>query len=487
MKYCWGGFLLVLGLLLWTLLLGHGEGRAYVEPVAAGLEPGGGVSGTAVTTPLSTTTTYLPVVLNRYDAQFPAPMFGMQTYGSTDTTSTYYNYLMDSQASWVRSQVNWIDVEPVDATPAVYNWNSTDRALAVSQADKGGLQVIAVIDYVPVWARLVSSEPNGRIRPDALDDFGAFVQAAVERYDGDGYLDAPGKPIVKHWEMFNEPDLLTTRWGLYGDQYANMLSVAYTAVKAADPSAQVLFGGMAYDWFDYQGGPFAYSFLEDVLAAGGGSYFDVMSFHMYPLFAGNWGGDPTGVQGKAADIRAKLAAYGLDKPLVITEAGWHSSADTPPPSSNAEQVVRLVQLVTHSFAADVKAFIWFMLYDPGDFLPSYGLITTDSPPVVKPAYTAYQTAVNMLGNAQFVNDLTPPATGDVYMEAFQFHTNSAWLYVAWMNPYQTTAVSTFTVAGHNATLYSALGAVVGIINDTDGDGLLTVTVTDEPIYIRVNN
>ena len=480
MKRLFGGVLAAIGIMLWVMLALPGEKQEPAEPHVFALEQEAAPF-------VITTTTYLPAIFNRYDAQFPAPLFGMQTYGSTSSSSKYFTHLLDSQASWVRSQVNWSDVEASNLEPAVYNWASTDQMLAVARPDMGGRHIVAVIDYVPSWARLFADAPSGPIRSDALDDFGEFVQAAVERYDGDGYLDAPGGPVVKHWELFNEPDGSPRRWGYYGAQYAEMLAVAYPAIKAADSRAQVLFGGLSYDWFDYQGGPFVYSFLEDVLDAGGGAYFDVMNFHMYPLFAESWGNDPTGVRGKAAEIRAKLAAYGLDKPLVITEAGWHNSVDTTPPSSDTEQITRLVQLVTHSFAADIKVVIWFMLYDPGDFLPNYGLLTTDSPPTTKPAYTAYQTAVTMLGNARYVRDLTPAAAGETFMEAFQFQTNQAQIYVAWMNPYQTTAVSILTVPGSSATLIDALGSTKGTVNDADGDGFVAVTVTDEPIYIQVSN
>ena len=34
------------------------------------------------------------------------------------------------------------------------------------------------------------------------------------------------------------------------------------------------------------------SFLPDVLAAGGGAYFDVLNFHVYPAFAPNWVASP---------------------------------------------------------------------------------------------------------------------------------------------------------------------------------------------------
>ena len=36
--------------------------------------------------------------------------------------------------------------------------------------------------------------------------FKQYFREVVERYDGDGYKDAPGSAVVTYWEMYNEPD-----------------------------------------------------------------------------------------------------------------------------------------------------------------------------------------------------------------------------------------------------------------------------------------
>ena len=67
--------------------------------------------------------------------------------------------------------------------------------------------------------------------------------------------------------------------GKSGAKYAEMLQAIYPAVKAANPNAQVLMGGIAFDYFEDQGGTFVRSFINEVLQAGGGDYFDIMNFH----------------------------------------------------------------------------------------------------------------------------------------------------------------------------------------------------------------
>src|SRR5690606_22326628 len=121
--------------------------------------------------------------------------------------------------------------------------------------------------------------------------------------------DAPGSTVVTYFEFYNEPERFcggTISWGADGDKYAAMLTAVYPVGKAANPNGPVVFGGIDYDWFSsvdkttrtcntngvaewpVRGGGFAIEFLDDVLAAGGGDYFDVMNFHFYELFKQNW-------------------------------------------------------------------------------------------------------------------------------------------------------------------------------------------------------
>lgn len=428
---------------------------------------------------------YIPVALNRFDPQFPSQMFGMQVYGSTAEGSTYYQHLINSQTSWVRNNISWQSVEPANVAPSEYDWATVDSQLSVA-ADN--MNLIVVVDVVPTWARLPeNSHPNGPIAADSLDDFSEFVQALVERYDGDGYQDAPGSPIVRHWEFFNEPDL-DSRWGYYPEAYAAMLKVAYPAAKKASVSAQVLFAGIAFDWFEDQGGRFIRSFLNDVLAAGAGDYFDVMNFHVYPLFEPNWGGGSTGLIGKTTVIRETLAQYGLEKPMVITEAGWYNNGDAEPGSSDDEQVTRLVQLMTQGLTADIKVLIWWMLWDPGDGISDYGLVTSASPPGLKPSYTAYQTAVYLLNNTISATQLTSAETGTSNLEAYRMvKANNVTIYTAWMNPYGTTETRTLRVPANSVTVLDGLGNVVGTAVDSNNDGYVNVTIGSQPVYIQVVN
>lgn len=437
-------------------------------------------------------TLHLPTITHIPDS-WP-PLFGVQVYGSTTPTSTYTPHLLESNASWVRVPANWGLVEPANTTPANFNWSAVDAALAI--AVRRSPRVIATIDSAPGWA---AHHPGSPIHTEMLPDFAEFVSELVERYDGDSYKDAPGNPIVTHWEFYNEPDGSIQNWrpgwGEYGARYAEMLQIVYPVVKQANHRAQVVFAGIAYDWWQRLEGPFVESFLDDALVAGAGDYFDVMNFHYYPSFGPHWTDDGgLGLFEKAQAVRSKLQQYNLDKPLVVTEAGWHSNNDLAAPSTPENQARYVVELFVQSMAADVDVMIWWMLYDPGDWYDN-GLVTIGPAPQIKPSFTAYTTIVSQLSRAKFVRSLDTPDPvagpgGTIQsMDAYEFRdeTNGRTVYVAWMNPVDGTAVWPLQLPATQATLRNIYGAASTLLDGDDGtvDGLITVPVSSQPVYVEV--
>lgn len=440
---------------------------------------------------------YLPAISNNFDASLGTPVFGVQMYGNTSDSRSYHPFLLDSGAGWLRVNVSWASAEPVNVSPASFNWTSTDRNLSAARSDMGGLNLIVTVEDSPGWA---AADSGSVIYPDKRDDFAEFVGALAERYDGDGIDDAPGSPIVLYWELFNEPDANDTqipfRWGNDGAAYANMLAEVYPVAKAANPAVQIVMGGLAYDWFEEQGGPFVRNFLPDVLAAGGGAYFDVANFHYYPLFAPNWTDDSSlGLIEKAEDVRSVLATYGYVKPLVITEAGWHDNDVVGVPSTPEEQARYLIELFTESMAADLDATIWWMLYDPGGFYPyNNGIVTNDAtlPIVKKLSFNAFQYGVAELQYAHFVRALSAGETGnsdlDVYL--FQDNVNGRFIYVTWLNPVDSPSVHALRLPVTTATVRDSITGGTTTVNDgSDGtlDGHITIQVGGRPLYVEVNN
>ncbi|WP_420627293.1 hypothetical protein [Candidatus Leptofilum sp.] len=448
-----------------------------------------------------TNTTYLPMLLNQFDSSLGIPIFGLQMYGNTSDSSKYHSYLLESDASWVRVEISWATVEPTQETPPVYQWGNLDNNLSAARPDMGGLNVIATVNGAPAWA---AAEATGPITPDNYEDFANFMGALVERYDGDGIDDAPGSPVVLYWEMYNEPDsnsdtsdpnfLPPVSWGDHGDEYAFMLEEIYPAVKAANPHAQVVFGGIAYDYFKSNGGKFVDSFLTDVLEEGGGDYFDVMNFHSYPAFYPRWTTNQgPGLLEKANALRDILASYELDKPFIVTETGWHDNNAPGPiiPGSPQIQARYVVALLTQGMAAELDVVIWWLLYDIGGSYPyDAGLVTNDDTPVEKLAFQVYQDVVAELLTAHFARTWTTAETGNSLMEVHQFNDNvlQRTLYVAWLNRVDTTATSSLRIAASSANVKNSITGNEFVVSDgNDGviDGHVTITVGADPLFIEV--
>jgi hypothetical protein len=193
----------------------------------------------------------------------------------------------------VRVEFPWFLIEPVRGS---YDWSRADDI--VSAANAHGVQLQPVLVFTPSWA----GGPNA---PPSSSDWSRFVSTIVGRY----------KASVHYWEMWNEPDIGTYFNGSE-QQYVNqVLEPGSTAVKAADPCAQVILGGpsgtnvSAPDW------------IAAIYQQGGGSSFDIAAYHGY---GSNWIGD-------AASIRAVLRSYGQGgKPIWLGEYGVqeNSTADT---------------------------------------------------------------------------------------------------------------------------------------------------------------
>lgn len=444
-------------------------------------EPARAGSGTAVAH-----TVFLPLVAREASFQV-ASSFGIQMYGNLSKPASALDLAQTAGATWVRWPFGWGSIEPRDTTPAYYNWAGTDASFTAAKA--AGLSVIATMANSPSWAATYGAGPLDR---SGVAPFVEFMTATVERYDGDGEADAPGSPVIDYWEIYNEPDggdIIRARygagfWGHYGAEYAQMLCAVYPAVKAASPNARIVLGGVAHDWFEEDGGPFVRSFLDDVLAAGGGHCLDALAFHYFPPFESVWTPYGPGLSGKANYLRGKLAAYGVGTlPLLVTETGNHSNADPSWPSTPEIQAGYVVKLFTQAITSRIPALIWFSWTDLDGYWAASGLLDYDRQP--KLAYHAFKAARRKLGTAVFLRRLSDGETGSPEVEVYQFSGPSSPFYVVWANGADTRQVR---LPGKIARISGLVDETLAKVLDTDdgvADGLVTVTAKFDPIYVDV--
>ncbi len=214
------------------------------------------------------------------------------------------------------------------------------------------------------------------------------------------------KDKVHIWELWNEPDR-PDFWAGTEAQYAQLLKVGYQAVKAADPSATVLFGGTAY-WGDED---FHKVVLDHLLATDPATlahngYFDVMSLHLYSNAYHN--------HELAAKVKREVDERVGPHPLWLTETGvpiYDEKAGAPGhhEATAEEAAAYVIQAFAGARAADVERFFFFRLHD-ADMIYSdqfFGLTRNDT--TIRPAYLAYQVAARYLrGENQITGPFVTP-------------------------------------------------------------------------------
>jgi hypothetical protein len=203
-------------------------------------------------------------------------------------------------------------------------------------------------------------------------------------------------------------------------------------------------------------------------------------------------------------VRQMLQQYGLEKPIWVTETGWHSNNSPEIPSSPADQSRFVVKLMAQTVAADVKVMIYWMLFDPGGYYPfDAGLVSSTSPVVTKPAMGTFRFMRNLLRQVQFERLLNNVETGKVNEMigyVYDDSINNRTLYIAWLVPRPTTrSEEILTISAREATVYDIYGVGKLVRDGEDGrnDGKVKVklqgrklnggdtVVAGEPVIIVV--
>ncbi len=440
-------------------------------------------------------TVYLPLVMR--DFPLPPTVFGAETVTFDDPT--LIQLAVDARVSWIRIPAfYWHKIEPNAPVNGqhTYDWSSVPES-SLRNIAANHMYAIATVRSTPLWAQSVPNVYCSSVTQEHLADFAAFMQAVVTRYSQPPYN-------VHYWELGNEPDIdpgivpfkdsgIMGCWGdasdpyYGGGYYAEMLKVVYPAIKAADPQAQVLIGGLLLDCdpADPDCTPDSKKvppkFFEGILRNGGGDYFDIVSFHGYPPFGGGyiqdeiyqaWNQRGGVVLGKAAYLRELMQQYGVDKPLLHTEGAllcpeWNTT-DCNPPNAAYETAKSdyVVWLYTRALASDFMGSIWYTL-DGGGWRNG-GLIEGTSTPTQ--AYDAYKFITAELFEAQYTGQ---PAGLDPALRAYAFQKSDKTVWVVWSSDTLTHTMT--TPAGYTA-VYDKVG------------NSLTVTSTlqiNSPVYIEL--
>jgi hypothetical protein len=418
-------------------------------------------------------------------------LFGLNMYISGHERSSAEAAALVQQvgaigARWTREEICWACWGRDER-----NGHYDERIAMLAEA---GIGIIGMLLTTPeqyrdpgcvAYAR-ATNQPEYWCQPTSMDAYAAWAGRVVERYDGDGYRDAPGSPRIAAWEIWNEPDMEGT-WlpGPNPAAYAEMLQKAYRAIKAADPSAIVLSGGVYV--FDAVG---ENAFMDRVIDLAGWDSFDVLSIH--PWLIDHAPDEPSlinprerfdvTIPGRIAVAQRWVAARGGGKPIWITEVGWSTCGGACAPQfakNEEEQADYMVRTFVLAAAAGIEHVSYFQLNDKfkGGQQPWGPAAITNDDRGPKRAFHAYGTMVAMLQFARYQGTGAAHRAGSVAHHRFALSDGGS-VDVLW-SLRGTQSVELPLNSGLAAALVQRDGAEQAL-----GGRTARISLSSSPIYLR---
>lgn len=338
----------------------------------------------------------------------------------------------------------WSLLEP---QPGVYDWTRLDNAVAALK-DRGGIDLLFTIPIAASW--------NGPAPTTNYASVKSFATALATRYRGK----------IKYYEMWNEPDFPPYWKGApNADEYFPYMKAAYEGIKAGDPGAVVVIGGLSNPRDPY--------WMTRLMQLGGGNYFDAMNVHFYPAYSNFEDG--------LNSVRKVLQQFGKRADIWITETSTTGAYfdTTDRAAEEYKKAVYLVQNYAYALGQnDVKAVFWHTLRNPGrdvgmpkDY--DFGLMTLEGSPL--PAYDAHRVLSEKLLGAmsQGRADL---GSGLI---AHQFQNAGKTIYVVWSR----TGNNETAILPANLNLWTVT-TMFGQSQELDRNQAMSRPIGAEPVYFE---
>jgi hypothetical protein len=227
---------------------------------------------------------------------------------------------LDAQAATgagtVRELLFW---DRIERAPGVFDFRDTDDLITAATAR--GMTVLPVLVGTPSFHSTRPAAQRGGVWPPREPaSIARFARELTRRYGRRGTFwrcpplrllcRRPYRPITA-WQVWNEPDI-TSWWrtGVSPGAYAALLAEAHRGLKAGDPSAEVVLGGLTIRAVTRGG------YLERLYDLGAARHFDTVALHPYAA-------NVSGVVGVLRRARAIAVAKGDgDVPIRATEYGF---------------------------------------------------------------------------------------------------------------------------------------------------------------------
>ncbi|HEY9765783.1 MAG TPA: hypothetical protein V6C82_05435, partial [Chroococcales cyanobacterium] len=251
--------------------------------------------------------------------------------------------------------------------------------------------------------------PGKKINP--ANPWAVFLDRMAKRYRGK----------IKYFQVWNEPDFPSGEerldfskpertWQGSVGQYVRLLKIAHTVIKAVDPGALIVTGGLGYP-----------RYLAAILERGGGQFFDCLDFHAY-----GFPGSDKGIKEFLkvhGEMKRTLHRFGQDsKRLLCSETGYSSLEPE-------EQADFIQKIYTVSAALGLDGTCYYSNTNP--CWKEMGLIDWQTMSRPTGGYRAYQKTAEILKNARFLRKI--PLRPEIV--AYLFEKKGKALLIAWA-PYR---------------------------------------------------
>ncbi len=285
-----------------------------------------------------------------------------------------FRMLREMGATWATEFFPWAYIQPSD--PNRFDWTHADEVADAAQA--AGITLLARLDGVPDWAK-----PPGTtwryLDPQHYNDYGDFVYAFAQHFKG----------RISRYIIWNEPNT-AAEWGQRTPDpqaYADLLKVAYTSAKRADPTSIVILAGLAPN-LEGEGSTTALNdlvYLDKLYSAGAAPYFDAVAVHAYGLLAPP--DDPSGPAklnfARTEEVHKVMQRRGDgSKPIYITEGGWNDSprwSYAVKPYQRVEYTLRAYQKAAQDWPWVQAVCLWASRFPKSQYtyFDNYSFLTPD--------------------------------------------------------------------------------------------------------------
>ncbi len=320
------------------------------------------------------------------------PDGGIAIHGSTPEIKRGIDIAHAAGARWISLGASWESMEPAPDSyrtlggAGAVTWADLEDRLAYAKAR--GLSVELRFNNAPGWASGNEGRSNDPPTPANVTAYGDFLADVATRLGP--YLDA--------YSPWNEPNISEFWSPVDPAAYTALQKVAYTSIKAKDPSATVLSAPIVGN------SPNAHDFLRDAYRAGLRGSADIIGWNAYPGSAPETSyntaqGVPSGssLPGQLY-LRDLINQFDPGRKVWMMELAWSNCtpcsglpARGVSESQQADYLARTFTYRRRYLTGITERIFWFQLRDagsvPGRWDHHQGLLLPDFSP--KPALAAF--------------------------------------------------------------------------------------------------